>query len=169
MDLKDQALQGMTKAALLRRLQTLKKELDESSQKSDAALLDLEVEDECLQAQIQQVEQRLHQLTMDLGSLQGRMSSEYLELKKIEQQKFLLEDYEALLLGCFSLDSAKFFTLSMEDFAHQLGVGELSVEGAVKQSSDHFSFVFQGKMYAFLKGLEGKYYFHGEEVSFLAF
>lgn len=169
MDLKDQALQGMTKEALLSKLQVLKKGLEESSQRSDTVLMDLEVEDECLQAQIHEVEQGLHQLKVDLGSLQERINTQHLELEKLEKQKYLLEDYEALLQGCFSLNSAKFFTLSMGDFAHQLGVGELSVEGAVKQSSDHFSFVFQGKMYAFLKGLEGKYYFHGQEVSWLAF
>ncbi|MGE3279064.1 MAG: hypothetical protein AB7J40_04750 [Candidatus Altimarinota bacterium] len=169
MDLKHQALHGMTKEALLSKLQNLKKTVEQSYELSDAALVELEVEDESLQGRIHEVEQQLHQLKVDVGSLQERMASQKRELSRWEKQGWLLEDYEAFLNGRFTLESAKFFTLSLADFAHQCGVGELSVEAALKQSTDAFSFVFQGKMYGFLKGLDGKYFFHGEEMSFLAF
>lgn len=121
-------------------------------------------------ASMEVLQERLEKSQKALEHLQQRRKSEEEQVRRSESEKetaylqlAALKDVEGLLTGrLFQRDAqgAKFFVSSLPQFALEQGVGEMTIEAALRSSEDQFRVRFLQKTYYFLRGGGSKVYFH---------
>jgi hypothetical protein len=171
MDSLQQALHGLQQQSLLAKVKENISEVERSSRHCDQELLDAEAESDMKKGLMEQVQEQMNQLKTDLEELEQKLVSKKNESMILQKKRWMLHDYEGFLQGALfseKVQGALFFTSTLEELAHTLGVGTLSLEVEIRQSTDGLSFLFQGKTYVFLKAHE-RVYVHPEAIDVAVF
>lgn len=171
MDSLQQALHGLQQQSLLAKVQENISEVEKSTRLCDQELLDAEAESDMKKGLMELVQEQMNQLKSDLEELEQKLVSKKNESILLRKKRWMLHDYDGFLRGALfseKVQGALFFTSTLEELAHALGVGTLSMEVEIRQSADGFSFHFQGKSYVFLKASE-RVYVHPEAIDVAVF
>lgn len=160
-------LDGLHQKAFQKEIERTLERVSVFSKKKDSEILDLEVAIERNDEEERILKARLQAQSREQKTTNALLSQLKKERDLRELQKNLLSDFLSLLSCKLFQESAKgaeFFTMNASEFALRLGIGEMMLEECMKTSYDGFCFSLNEKKFCAILGLDGKYYFHPEEV-----
>lgn len=139
--------------------------VDQEWKRADEGLMMAEVDVRFAEQQQQELQRALDAQSAQLVDAQAQRDLQAQLLQHFQEKRDLLLDLEEALSGTLQAHQLRFFTCSQLDFAHQLGLGEITLQQQLDALGERFLFHHQGHSYVFLQLADGSYWFRAEALS----